>query len=104
MNEFLKSILDGIHMLIPSYGWTIVAFTILVRLCLMPLDYKSRVGMRKMSKLAPKQAELQKKYAKDQEKLQRKLSELYRKENVSPMSSCWPMLLSMPILFAMFGA
>lgn len=104
MNEFLKTILDGIHYVIPSYGWCVVAFTILVRLCLLPLDYKSRVGMRKMQKLAPMQAELQKKYAKDQEKLQRKLSELYRKEGASPMSSCWPLLVSMPILFAMFGA
>jgi len=104
MNAFLKSILDGIHVLIPSYGWCVVAFTILVRLCLMPLDYKSRVGMRKMTQLAPKQAALQKKYEKDPEKMQRKLAELYKKERVSPMSSCWPMLVSMPILIAMFTA
>ena len=65
MNQFLKSILDGLHTFIPSYGWCVVAFTILVRMCLLPLDYKSRVGMRKMSKLAPKQAALQKKYQKD---------------------------------------
>ncbi len=104
MNEFLKSVLDGINMVIPSYGWAVVVFTILVRLVLMPLDYKSRVGMRKMSKLAPEQQRLQKKYANDQEKLNRKLGELYKKERVSPMSSCWPMLVSMPILFAMFAA
>ncbi len=104
INLFLKSVLDGIHTLIPSYGWSIVAFTILVRLCLMPLDYKSRVGMRKMSKLAPKQQELQKKYEKDPDKMQRKLAELYQKEKVSPMSSCWPLLVSMPIMIAMFTA
>ncbi|MGN0754258.1 MAG: YidC/Oxa1 family membrane protein insertase [Aristaeellaceae bacterium] len=104
MNDFLKSILDGIHMLIPSYGWALVAFTLLIKMCLLPLDYKSRKGMRKMSALAPKQAELQKKYGHDQEKLQRKLSELYKKEGASPMAGCWPMLISMPILFAMFAA
>ncbi|MDD6050917.1 MAG: YidC/Oxa1 family membrane protein insertase [Clostridiales bacterium] len=104
MNDFLKSILDGIHMLIPSYGWALVAFTVLIKVCLLPLDYKSRKGMRKMSALAPKQAELQKKYGHDQEKLQRKMSELYKKEGASPMSGCWPMLISMPILFAMFAA
>jgi len=60
--------------------------------------------MRKMSALAPKQAELQKKYGHDQEKLNRKLQELYKKEGASPMAGCWPMLLSMPILFAMYGA
>ncbi len=104
MNDFLKSILDGIHMLIPSYGWSIVAFTLLIKLCLLPLDYKSRKGMRKMSALAPKQAELQKKYGHDQEKLNRKMQELYKKEGASPLAGCWPMLLSMPILFAMYAA
>ena len=104
MTGILKGILDGIYNLVSNYGVSIVLFTILVRLCLMPLDYKSRVGMRKMSKLAPKQAELQKKYEKDPEKMQRKLAELYKAERVSPLSSCWPMLVSMPILFAMFGA
>ena len=104
MNAFLKTILDAIYGLVQNYGLSIVVFTILVRLCLLPLDYKSRVGMRKMTKLAPKQQELQKKYEKDPEKLQRKMAELYQKEKCSPMSSCWPLLVSMPILIAMFGA
>ncbi len=104
MNDILKAILDFIHELIPSYGWSVVAFTILVKMCLLPLDYKSRKGMRKMTALAPKQAELQKKYGHDQEKLNRKMQELYKKEGASPMAGCWPMLLSMPILFAMYGA
>ncbi len=104
MNDILKSILDFIHTLIPSYGWSVVAFTLLIKLCLLPLDYKSRKGMRKMSALAPKQAELQKKYGHDQEKLNRKMQELYKKEGASPLAGCWPMLLSMPILFAMFAA
>ncbi len=104
MNDILKSILDFIHELIPSYGWSVVAFTLLIKLCLLPLDYKSRKGMRKMSALAPKQAELQKKYGHDQEKLNRKMQELYKKEGASPLAGCWPMLLSMPILFAMYGA
>ena len=104
MNEFLKGILDGINSLVGSYGWSIMLFTLLIRVCLTPFDYKSRVGMRKMTKLQPEVAKLQKKYAKDQEKLNQKTSELYRKEKVNPLSSCLPMLLSMPILFAMFAA
>ncbi len=104
MNDLLKSILDAICSVVGSYGWSVVLFTLLIKLCLLPLDYKSRKGMRKMSSLAPKQAELQKKYGHDQEKLQRKLQELYKKEGASPMSGCWPMLLTMPILFAMFAA
>ena len=104
MNELLKSILDGIYGFIGSYGLSVVLFTLLIKCCLLPLDYKSRKGMRKMSALAPKQAELQKKYGHDQEKLNRKLQELYKKEGASPMAGCWPLLLSMPILFAMYGA
>ena len=104
MNEFLKSILDGIYSIVGSYGWSVVLFTLLIKCCLLPLDYKSRKGMRKMSALAPKQAELQKKYGHDQEKLNRKMQELYKKEGASPLAGCWPMLLSMPILFAMYAA
>lgn len=104
MNELLKSILDGIYGFIGSYGLSVVLFTLLIKCCLLPLDYKSRKGMRKMSALAPKQAELQKKYGHDQEKLNRKMQELYKKEGASPLAGCWPMLLSMPILFAMYAA
>ena len=104
MNELLKSILDGIYSIVNNYGLSIIFFTLLIKLCLLPLDYKSRKGMRKMSALAPKQAELQKKYGHDQDKLNRKMQELYKKEGASPMAGCWPMLLSMPILFAMYGA
>ena len=104
MNELLKSILDGIYSIVNNYGLAIIFFTLLIKLCLLPLDYKSRKGMRKMSTLAPKQAELQKKYGHDQEKLNRKMQELYKKEGASPLAGCWPMLLSMPILFAMYAA
>ena len=104
MNEFLKSILDGIYSLVGNYGWSIVLFTMLIRLVLMPFDYKSRVSMRKTTKLQPQINALQKKYAKDQEKLNQKMSELYRKEKINPLSSCLPMLLTLPILYAMFAA
>ena len=104
MNELLKSVLDGIYGIIGSYGLSVVLFTLLIKCCLLPLDYKSRKGMRKMSALAPKQAELQKKYGHDQEKLNRKMQELYKKEGASPLAGCWPMLLSLPILFAMYAA
>ena len=104
MNAFLKGILDGIYSVVGSYGWSIVIFTLLIRLVLMPFDYKSRVSMRKTTKIQPQINALQKKYAKDQEKLNQKMSELYRKEKINPLSSCLPMLLTMPILFAMFAA
>lgn len=60
--------------------------------------------MRKMQDLNPKLQALQKKYANDKEKLNVKMQELYKKEGVNPLSGCLPILLSMPILFIMFGA
>ena len=104
MNEFLKGILDGINSVIGNYGWSIVVFTLLLRIVLFPFDYKSRVSMRKTTKLQPQLNTLQKKYANDKEKLNRKMSELYKKEKINPLSSCLPMLLTLPILFAMWTA
>lgn len=104
MNEFLKGILDGINTVIGNYGWSIIVFTLLLRIVLFPFDYKSRVSMRKTTKLQPQLAALQKKYANDKEKLNRKMSELYKKEKINPLSSCLPMLLTLPILFAMWTA
>ena len=69
-----------------------------------PLDIKSRASMRKTMKLQPQLQALQKKYANDKEKLNAKTAELYKKAHVNPLSSCLPMLLTWPILIAVFGA
>ncbi len=100
----LTGVIEWIYSLISNYGWSIVIFTLLVRLVLMPLDISSRKGMRKMSKIQPQLTALQKKYANDKAKLQQKQSELMRKERYNPLSGCLPLLIQMPILFAMFGA
>lgn len=104
MNEFLKSILDGINSVVGNYGWTIVVFSLLLRLVIFPFDYKSRVSMRKTTKIQPQMNALQKKYANDKDTLNRKMSELYKKEKINPLSSCLPMLLTMPVLFAVWAA
>lgn len=104
MNDFLVAILNGINSVIHNYGWSMVVFTLLIKLILLPLDYKSRKSMRRMTKLQPQIAKLQKKYANDKEKLNQKTAELYRREGINPMSGCLPMLVSMVILFIMFAA
>lgn len=104
MNDFLVAILNGINSVIHNYGWSMVVFTLLIKLVLLPLDYKSRKSMRRMTKLQPQIAKLQKKYANDKEKLNQKSAELYRREGINPMSGCLPMLVSMVILFIMFAA
>jgi YidC/Oxa1 family membrane protein insertase len=104
INTFLASILSGINSIVNSYGWSIVVFTILIKLVLFPLDLKSRRSMRRMSSLQPQISKLQKKYANDKEKLNQKTAELYRKEHINPLSGCLPMLVSFPVLIAMFAA
>jgi YidC/Oxa1 family membrane protein insertase len=104
MNQFFANILTGINSLVGNYGWSMIIFTVLIKLLISPLDYKSRKGMRRTQAIQPQVAKLQKKYANDKEKLNQKMSELYRKENINPMSGCLPLLFSMPLLFIMFAA
>ena len=104
MNDFVYGILAWIQSWVGSWGWSIVVFAILVRLVLTPFDFKSRVSMRKTTKLQPQLQALQKKYANDKEKLNAKTAELYKKEHINPLSSCLPMLLSWPVLVAVWGA
>ena len=104
MTEFAANILRGINSVLGNYGWSIMVFTLMIRILLFPFDYKSRVSMRKTAKLQPKMEELRRKYSKDQAKLNQKMSDLYKQEKVSPMSGCLPLLLSYPILIWMFAA
>ena len=71
MSQFLANILYGINSVVHSYGWSMIIFTLIVKLLILPLDYKSRKGMRRMSAIQPEMQRLQKKYADDKEKLNR---------------------------------
>ena len=104
LNSLLLTLIKALHTLINNYALTIIVFTILIKLVVMPLNLKSRRSTMRMSTIQPKAAALQAKYKDDQEKLNQKLQELYRKEGINPMGSCLPMLISMVILFAMFYA
>ena len=104
MTAFFINLLNWINGVVGNYGWSIVLFTLLIRMVLLPLDIKSKKSMRAMSKIQPKVQALQKKYANDKDKLNQKTMELYRKEHVSPTSGCLPLLISLPILWIMFSA
>lgn len=104
MNALFAGILNGINTVIQNYGWTMVIFTVLMKLLVLPLNYKSRKSMRRMAEIQPEITKLQKKYANDQQKMNMKMQALYAKHKVSPMSGCLPMLISMVILIIMFNA
>ena len=102
--QFLYNILSGINSVVNNYGIAIMVFTLLIRMICMPFDYRSRKGMKKMQVIQPKLNELQKKYKDDPRKLQQKQAELMQKEGYSMFSSCLPMLLTYPLMIAMFAA
>lgn len=104
LNQILLSLIKGLQVVINNYAITIIVFTILIKLVVMPLNLKSRRSTMRMTKVQPQMMALQEKYKDDQEKLGQKMQELYRKEGVSPMGGCLPMIISMFILFAMFYA
>lgn len=98
----LLSLLNWFHGFIPNYGIAIVLLTVVVRTALLPLTLKSMRSMKKMQALAPELKELQEKYKDDQQELSRRMMELYRERGVNPFSGCFPLLLQMPIFFALY--
>lgn len=104
ISAFLMDILEAIYGFVGNYGWSVVLFTLLIRLVLLPLDIKSKKSMKRMSAIQPQMDALNKKYANDKEKLNQKMNELYKREKINPMSGCLPTLIQLPILFCMFTA
>jgi YidC/Oxa1 family membrane protein insertase len=87
---------------IGNIGLSVLAMTILVRAATFPLTSKSFRSMAKMKEVTPKLRELQEKYKDDKVKFQTAVHELYSKEDVNPFSGCWPILVQIPIFFALY--
>ncbi len=98
---FFKVLL-WIHGLIGNWGWAIILFTLLVKLVLFPLSYKGMMSMQKLKDLAPKMKELKAKYKGDPAKLNAQMMEMYKKNGANPMGGCLPMLLQIPVFFALY--
>ncbi|NLM50472.1 MAG: YidC/Oxa1 family membrane protein insertase [Clostridiaceae bacterium] len=94
-------IIRNIYYLVNDYGIALILFTILTRIILFPLGYKSQKGLMRTQQLQPIIAEIQKKYKDDREKLNLELSKIYQKYNINPMGGCLPLLIQLPILFAL---
>ena len=103
LQAILKWLLISFHKLIPNYGVAIILLTVVVKIVLYPLTKKSFESSAKMSALSPKMKEIQDKYKNNPQKLNAELAALYKKEGVSPLSGCFPILLQMPIFFALYG-
>lgn len=95
-------ILDFFYRIIGNYGFAIILFTVFIKLCLFPLDLKQKKSMAKTQKIQPLLMEIQKKYANDKEKQSQETMKLYQKYGINPMSGCLPMLIQLPIIFALY--
>lgn len=91
-----------IHNIVGNWGWAIVLFTLLVKLILFPLSYKGMMSMQKLKDLAPKMKELKEKYGKDPAKMNQQTMALYKKHGANPMGGCLPMLMQIPVFFALY--
>jgi YidC/Oxa1 family membrane protein insertase len=95
-------LLDKIHLFIGNWGWTIVVFTLLIKLVFYPLAVTQYRSMAKMKKLAPRMQRLKEQYGDDRLKFQQAVMELYKQEKANPLSGCLPILIQMPIFLGLF--
>jgi YidC/Oxa1 family membrane protein insertase len=96
------SVIAFLYNIVHNWGVAIILFVVLVRLILFPLTYRGMVSMYKLKEMAPKMKELKEKYGKDPQKFQMKTMEMYKKEGANPLGGCLPMLIQIPIFFAIY--
>ncbi len=97
-------VLNAINAVVMNYGIAIILLTLVLRLLMWPLTRKSYTSMMAMQKMQPEMAKIQKLYANDKTRLQMEMMKLYQTHKTSPMSGCLPMLIQIPIFFALYKA
>ena len=92
-----------LHLFIPNYGLVIIVFSIIIKIALHPLTKSSMTSMRKMQALQPMMDEIRGKYKDDPQKMNQQVMRLYKEYGVNPAGGCLPMLLQLPILYALWS-
>ena len=107
--SFIRPISKGVlfalkkmHGVIPNYGYVLIVFAFIIKILVYPLTKKSYQSMSAMQAVAPEINALKEKYKSNPTKLNQATMELYKKKGVNPLGGCLPMLLQMPLLFALF--
>ena len=85
-----------------SWGFAIVGLTFATRILILPLSIKQISSMRHLQQHAPELKALQERYKDDKERLQREMMAFYRENKINPLASCWPLILQLPVFFALF--
>lgn len=95
-------LIDWLFKLLGNFGVAILATTVVVKLIFFPLANKSYKSMANMKKVQPAMMEIREKYADDKMKQQQAMMELYKKEKINPIAGCWPILIQIPVFFALY--
>lgn len=98
----LLSGLNGLHRVIPSYGIAVMLLTILIRIIFWPITRKSTESMRRMQELQPEMQALRTRFKDNPQKMQQETMALYKKHKVNPVAGCLPMVIQIPVFFALF--
>lgn len=101
--RLILGLLISLHHVIPNYGFTIILFSAAMNLLFFPLTFKSTKSMRAMSELKPQLDALKEKYKDDQTKMSEATMRLYKEAGVNPLAGCLPILVQMPIFFALYA-
>lgn len=98
----LFQLLSWLHGIFGNWGWSIIALTLIIRAVLYPLTYKGMVSMQKMKDIAPQVKALQVKYKGDPQRMNAAVMDMYKKHGANPLGGCLPMLLQIPVFFAIY--
>jgi YidC/Oxa1 family membrane protein insertase len=98
----LFRLMEFINGIVHNFGVTILVLTVLVKAAFFPLANKQYASMARMKKLQPEMARLKELYKDDPQRQQKETFELYRKEKINPLAGCWPILLQIPVFFALY--
>jgi YidC/Oxa1 family membrane protein insertase len=94
--------LDWLFKLVGNFGVAILLLTVGIKLIFLPLANKSYASMSRMKKVQPQMKEIQERHKDDRMAMQKAMMELYKKEKINPVSGCWPILIQIPVFFALY--
>jgi YidC/Oxa1 family membrane protein insertase len=100
----LNQFLNFLHDYVGNYGVAIIILTIIIKALFWPLSHKSYKSMEQMKKLQPMMAKIREKHADDREKMNAEIMQLYKTYKVNPAGGCLPMLMQIPVFFALYQA
>ncbi|MBC2602816.1 membrane protein insertase YidC [Puniceicoccus vermicola] len=101
-SKILMFFLYGIHSVIPSWGWSIVVMTIIIKVCFWPLTAKAAASQKRMRKIQEPLKEIREKFKDNPQKMQKETMRLFRENKVNPAAGCLPIFIQMPIFFGLF--